>query len=319
MITGTKHVSIFNIINSVYRDLNLSEPINIVDAVEWAGEALELIGAALYYQEVVEVLLVKDYKAKLPVGLHYIETAGGFVTEDILHCPESNQFTQMKYSTDAYHHSYCKNNKDCLCISNLTYKVNEDYIFPNFETGFIKISYKRIPIDNEGYPSIPDDIKFRRAVSYYLQEKIGFIKWSQGKMPEAVYRKIEVNKEWAMGAANTSANMPSVDMMESIKNNWIRLIPKINQHSDGFKSMNIQEQRYTHNTINNASLLGNPSNENTFFNYSDGARPINITGAQAELYSPKDGELIYVTQTSTIFTLIGYYKWSVNTQSWIKL
>jgi len=37
--------------------------------------------------------------------------------------------------------------------------------------------------------------------------------------------------------------MPSVDQLEGIKNNIIRLIPKINQHSDAFKTANHQEQR----------------------------------------------------------------------------
>jgi hypothetical protein len=56
-------------------------------------------------------------------------------------------------------------------------------------------------------------------------------------------RKIEQERDWYIGAAQTRGHMPSVDMMESIKNNILRLIPKINQHSDGFASSGSQEQR----------------------------------------------------------------------------
>ena len=307
-----------SIINKVYRDTGTDEVINTADAVEWAAEALELIGAAFSYQEKVEVVPVKDYRAKLPLGLHYIQTAGAVKTDDTFKCPELHEFVQMRYSTDAYHHYYCKDNNDCRCNSEYTYKVNEDFMFTNFANGYVIISYKRIPLDCDGLPTIPDDIKFRQAVSYFIQERLAFIKWSQGKMPGEVYAKLEQQRDWYMGSANTRANMPSVDMLESIKNNWLRLIPKINQHSDGFKSMGTPEMRFTHNSINSSTNALNTEPDRTFFHFEDGARPISITGDQALLYTPKDGELVYITQTNSTFTVIGYYKYSTDTNSWIK-
>ena len=56
---------------------------------------------------------------------------------------------------------------------------------------------------------------------------------------------------------------------QSIKNNFIRLIPKINQHSDGFASAGAPEQRIT-NTVSGTGAFGassNKDNNRTFFNY----------------------------------------------------
>ena len=63
--------------------------------------------------------------------------------------------------------------------------------------------------------------------------------------------------------------MPGIDMMESLKNNFIRLIPKINQHADGFASAGNPEQRILHNSA--ASSKGSSNTDKaigrTFFNY----------------------------------------------------
>ena len=37
--------------------------------------------------------------------------------------------------------------------------------------------------------------------------------------------------------------MPGLDMAENLKNSWTRLIPKINQHFNGFKDIGKQEDR----------------------------------------------------------------------------
>ena len=45
-IWNGKYVSVNNIISKVYRDMDMSDQLNISDAVEWCGEALELIGSS---------------------------------------------------------------------------------------------------------------------------------------------------------------------------------------------------------------------------------------------------------------------------------
>jgi len=260
MITGSKYISVYAIINKVYRDMGMSDAINLNDAIEWAGEAMEFIGAALSYIDKTKEIEIKDYKGTLPCGLHYIETASASaykhdeVDED---CEYKPHYRQMRYSTDAYHHTYCANNRDCNCISDLTYKVNDDSLYTNFEEGSVLLAYKSIPVDDEGYPMIPDDVKFKNAVAYHIMYKLAFIKFMAGKISQRAYDIIDRDRDFYIGAANTRANLPSVDMAESIKNNWIRLIPKINQHADGFKSAGSAEQRNTHNSYNGSRNIYN--------------------------------------------------------------
>jgi len=261
-----KYTGIEEIILSVYRDMGVADQINIGDAVEWAGEVIEIIKPPYHLEEKVGVVLVDNYRSNIPCDLHYIETVKGVIRKDAADIEEceipKNSFIPMRYTTDAFH-MYCSKTNDHQCVSSLTYKVNNNYIFSNFETGFLAISYQAIPVDDNGYPKIPDDIKFKLAVRYHIMMKLAFIKFMQGKISERAYQKIEQDRDFYIGAAETRSQMPSIDMMESIKNNWIRLIPKINQHQDGFRNSGDPEQRHLHNagSFNRSSS----TSSNTYF------------------------------------------------------
>src|SRR6218665_91109 len=243
-----KYISINEIINKVYRDMGMADQINFGDAVEWAGEAIDIIGAPFHLIEKVRSVRVEHYKAEIPCDLHYIITISGKETtlediEDESCDAEKLCYIPMRYSTDTFHHWYCKHSNDCKCLSDYTYKVNDNFLFTNFKEGRILISYKAIPVDDNGYPKIPDDPKFKEAVAGQIKWRLAFIKVMEGKMQEGILNKIERDRDWYIGAAQTRAQMPSIDMAESLKNNWLRLIPKINQHADGFKSAGHREER----------------------------------------------------------------------------
>lgn len=246
-----KYISAYEIIGKVYRDLSLANAINVNDAMEWAGEAIELIGAPFHYIAKTERIKITNYRGHLPCDLHYIETTKGasFCWDENMEC-YTGTHSAMRYSTDSFHHTYCANNADCTCESSLTYKVNNDCIFTNFEEGEVMISYQAIAVDSNGFPMIPDDIKFKEAVAGHLKWRLAFIEWSKGKMIQAVYNKLEQDRDWYIGAAQTRGQMPSPDMAESIKNNWLRLISHVNQHATGFSDVGEAEQRYTNNSIN---------------------------------------------------------------------
>jgi hypothetical protein len=253
MMTNGKYVSIENIISKVYRDLGMTENLNINDAIEWAGEAMELIGASVYLEDKVCPIEIRNYKGKLPCELHYIVTSSGLEKdldlESETDCElESDTFIPMRYTTDAYHHWYCGQSDDHNCVSDMTYSVNDDYIFVNFEEGKVLMAYKGMPVDDRGFPKIPDDIKFREAVAAHMKWRLGFIQWMNGKLQQGAYQKLEQDRDWYIGAAQTRDKMPSIDMAESLKNQWLRLIPKINQHKDGFKTVGKAENRKTHNS-----------------------------------------------------------------------
>lgn len=266
-IWNGKYVSINNIISKVYRDMEMSDQLNINDAVEWCGEALELIGSPSTLLEKVVTLEIANYRASIPEDLHQIQTIWGHSGTVDADCLDDLSYGPMRYSTDVMHY-YMTSCEDSRCNSSMTYSVNDGYVYPNYEEGAIKMSYWAVPTDDNGYPLIPDQIKFREAVAAHLAWKLARIKMISGKMPAQFYAEFKQERDWYIGAAQTAGQMPGLDMMESLKNNWIRLIPKINQHSDGFKSAGDPEQRVNH-TVGGGDGRGvtQKDNDRTFFYY----------------------------------------------------
>jgi hypothetical protein len=125
------------------------------------------------------------------------------------------------------------------------YKLNGNFIYTNFKDGFVEMSYKAYPIDNDGMPMVPDNIKFIKAVEWYLISRMDYKRWrtTRALVDQKIWETSSTEASWYVGAARSTAHMPSIDQMESIKRMILRSIPKINEHSTGFKHTNVTEQR----------------------------------------------------------------------------
>ena len=123
----------------------------------------------------------------------------------------------------------------------LTYNYNGGYIQTNFESGKVEMVYQAIPIDDNGFPLIPDDERIKQAISAYIIERIDYKLMRQGKLAKDIYKMSLQDRHWKVPAAQLHAGIPSIDKMESFKNAMLRLNPKSNFHSDGFKSFNTPE------------------------------------------------------------------------------
>lgn len=131
-------------------------------------------------------------------------------------------------------------NSDCC---DATYKLSDGFIFTSFkDTYTVLMAYKAFPIDDKGFPLIPDNTKFKLAVQAYIRMKVDYILWRRGDIDEKMFSYSEREWMWYCGAAGTIARTPSIDSMESWKNQCLHLIPKINRHSNFFRDLGNQER-----------------------------------------------------------------------------
>lgn len=132
------------------------------------------------------------------------------------------------------------------------YKINDGYIYTNFETGYIEFTYQGFVTDDSGFPKIPDNQRYIEAVRWSLIEHLDYRKWRVGEITDKVYQHSEQERGWYIQSARSAASIPSIDKMESIKNMFLRSIPKTDFHDNYFKYANVPEKRYTlnSNTIN---------------------------------------------------------------------
>lgn len=302
-----KLTSVKSVIAKVFTDLDLHEETHrISDMIEWAGEALEKIGAFPYFVnkvtglEGVPLLELNNYQVKLPCDFYSViqmtyssnpngpflpmrYSTGNFetygeskvISNTRVTPPESDIITfamelyNMKYD-EAITYLNTNPEKRTLIVAmisdgyvrvpnmsnigdplsttdDITYVIAHNYIKTNVRTGYIMLAYQAIPTDCEGYPMIPDDVSFKEAIYWYINMKLMYPKWADGRVRDAVYADAKRSWHYYCRQAYGNALMPNADKLESIKNAWIRLVPEIHEHSSGFSTLGQEEYYYNHN------------------------------------------------------------------------
>jgi hypothetical protein len=288
-----KYVSVFQVIGNVIRDGGYEQSDFIEDdLIQWAAEALDLIGVPGQYIDKVASLTGVKGKYRLPCDWKQRVQVAGLTP--------AGQFP-MRESTGTFHPIFksCKCTQDCNCstnnsyanfetpisydangnpvinfsnaynvafnknlyiggTSNLfpvdpTYKINDNYIITNFDNKDCKIlvAYKAFPVDDNGYPMIPDDVAYKMAVQWYIIEKLDYKMLRRSKIEKHVHDYSVQQCSWYMGKANEHGHQPSIDQLESWKNQTLQLLPKINRHSSFFERLGELSQMPLGNRLNN--------------------------------------------------------------------
>ena len=116
-------------------------------------------------------------------------------------------------------------------------------IFTSFEEGCITISYKATPIDEEGFPKIPDDVYYSKAIKTYCQMMLDRQGWRSQKIPEAMYRDSQNDWNFYCVGARGKANMPNLDKLDSIKRQWLKLKPNVTSYDGFFSDLGAPERK----------------------------------------------------------------------------
>lgn len=229
MLSG-KYRSLDTIVEKVYRDYGFNIDIDWNDIAEWVAEIIGLIDAPMAYKDRitdgvdVNPIVILNGKGELPCDLYSIKQT------------RTCEGIPLRYTTDSFHrHLHTTNCPDLSCKTDLTYSLNDNYIFTNFKEGKLEMSYYAFMTDENGYPMIPDHVGFIEAISAHVAERIAKRLLIQGKMAGDAYKLINQNRDWYVGQASNAHHIPNRDRTESIKNAFVRLVPDNMQHYNGYK------------------------------------------------------------------------------------
>lgn len=199
--------------NPLLQDLTLERVVN------YTVDFIRKVGMPKIYIEKTEKLKVVDYRAALSCDFH-----------KMIQVRESGEGTKVfRASTDSFHMSEDKSRSH-----DLTYKLQGQVIYTSLKEGTIEIAYEAIPVDCDGYPQIPDNSSFRDALELYITKRRYKVLYDTGRIKGDVYSTTCQDYAFAVGQAQTSLIMPSIDEMESITNMWNTLIPRVTEHRMGF-------------------------------------------------------------------------------------
>lgn len=233
MLSG--YVSVKQIFGVVYRNLGINHDISEDDMYEWSAEALMMIGAYSQYDEVSRCLELTDGKVALPPGFHKLV--------DI-----SYDKKPMYWATNTNAHNYqCSNCTIQVCTDRMnqkTFYLNDNYLITNIDDDNANVCMVMLKMhtDEEGYPMIPDDIYYSKAVSSYIIHMLDYRSWRKGNLPDKVYNKSEQDWLFYVNSARGSANMPNTAQLENLKNITTRLMPLKNEYDKNFVNISSKEK-----------------------------------------------------------------------------
>jgi len=237
-----KFISIKTVFAKIYRDLNINYEIPEIDMLEWSAEALTMIGAFSQYEQITTYLDIDSStgKLKLPCGFEKLV--------DINYCG-----LPIYWNINTNRHNFecsgCKipdyqYNTHSDCNPN-TFYINNNYLIFNLPNADIskkiELTYLGILTDEEGYPMVPDDIYYIKALTAYITYMLDKQEWRKGKIPDKVYNDSERDWLFYVNSARGSANMPNIAQLENLKNTLRRLLPIPNDYKSGFRRFNKTE------------------------------------------------------------------------------
>ncbi len=159
-------------------------------------------------------------------------------------CGTNITYIPMRWDTNTFYKGYHGCDLDYKCHSNLTYTVNNNYIFTNFQSGRVCMAYKAIPLDKNGYPLIPDNESVIQYIKWFIGEKIAFQLFLTDKYTEKKYDYFAMNLQLYFKKAKNEGKMfANLDQWESYKNMRIKSIKSPNEHNSFFGNMQLPEMR----------------------------------------------------------------------------
>lgn len=230
---NSNYKSIETVINRILRN-PLMNNITEADLAQMVGDAIKLIGAPKAYEDKSCDIEITNYRGKLPLDMIYI-IQSSWKEESELDSSGNPTYYPMRVSTSTYATQYhMVGSPDFNQDSNYSYSLNNHYIYTDAETGTVTLVYKALVTDEKGFPMIPDNIKFERAVEQYVKYKHYEVLWELGKISDKVFDYNMKEWEWAVGAAQSAGQLQTIDEAESFANAFSRLLLKPLQHQEFF-------------------------------------------------------------------------------------
>ena len=206
MAEYTGYISIKQILDDLLahpllRDLSLER------ALDHAIHFMRIVGMPKMFLEKVVKVPLREYRAQLPDDYY-----------NIIQVREANSNIPLHHTIDSHHMG---DDKNSLAPS---YRIQGNIIYSSLRDKELEISYKALPIDESGYPMLPDNSSFIKALELYIKKQYFTVLFDMGKITGQVLNNTQQEYAWYVGQCQSDLVRPTWDEMKSITNTWTNII-----------------------------------------------------------------------------------------------
>lgn len=217
-----KYISLKQVLDDIL-DHPMLKDVSFERAVNYTVHFMRIVGCTRMFEEKTALVEIKNYRGLIPCDFNDIIQVRTHSS-----CDRKN-YGMFRHTTDSFHMS--DNKQDS---SDLTYKIQGNVIFTSMKEGTIEIAYNAFAVDSEGYPLIPDNSTFIRALELYIKKQCFTVLFDLGKISQAVYNQVCQDYAWAVGQAQSDLIRPTIDQMQAITNSLNTLVQRASEHRSGF-------------------------------------------------------------------------------------
>ncbi len=212
-------ISSKEVIAKVFRDLKPATSDWQVDAVEWLGEVVAMVGCLPALEKKVLSLQVHNHRVALPAvveSINAVEHEGARLVEGRNQAGYGLGTATPGGTGMSYDGNY--------------YLLNPGQLITSFETGNVLLHANILPVDKEGYPMMADNVFLREAGKWY----IGSMLAGRNELPMFSYTDCETRFHEYRLRAEADISFPTPERMLSFRNAWVRLVPTVHNQDTFF-------------------------------------------------------------------------------------
>ena len=221
-----QHVSLRIILDKILRH-PLLQDLSMETVADYTIDFLRIMGVPAMFESIVtpEPIEVSKHKGLLPCDIYEITQVrywGG------------GQY--LKHASDTFHLSHSKDRH-----SDGTFVIQGDYIITSSKDCELEMSYIAIKTDEDGFPMIPENSVFYRALQAYIKKEHFQILFDMGKITQQSFEYSLSDYAWAAGACQTEFNKLDLSKAESLFNSFRTLIVRSREFDKGWQKDNRAE------------------------------------------------------------------------------
>lgn len=231
MVKEIEYINIREILSRVLRH-PLLQDFTLEQAIQYVIDFIGIFGYPELYEDKETVIDICEYRGDLPCDLISINMVKDCRTDIPLRSMTSAFNPGGKYYNHLKHEPQ--------------FKVQNRVIITSFPEGKVIVSYKAIPVDDEGYPLLIDNSKYLKTLELYIKCQLFTVLFDLGKVSQQVLTHTEQEYGWSAGQLSEEFKTPSVSEMESITNMLNQIIVRKDEFKNRFERLGNKEHRVIH-------------------------------------------------------------------------
>lgn len=227
MVNEIKYTNIKRVLDNLL-DHPMLRNVSLEQAIRYTIRFISLHGYPALYQDKVTTVDIDDYRGALPCDLIRVIQVKNVDTNRCL--------ISM---TDTFNPALEEEPKETM--GEESFKIQGRVIYTSFKKGKVEISYKAIPVDDEGYPLLIDNETYLACLEAYIKKQVFTVLYDLGKIQLGVMNNAQTDYAFLAAELKNEMLTPSLSEMQSITNIMNTLLVSDNHFYNSFRNLGDKE------------------------------------------------------------------------------